>query len=137
MSHRSEPDGDEAHGAPVEEESSDEEGVVDFDTSSVPVVEGAMAQLPPCCRALEGIQEEEGSSPEASECSGNIVGSSPASYFRSDGPQVVRCFQVASRPPRGDADSVSAAWPPHDFEAAARAHSFAAPLQIKICKGAV
>lgn len=96
VSHRSEPDGVEAHGAPIEEESSDQEEVVVFETSLVPIVEGEMAQLPPCYKALDGIQEEEGSSPEASECSGNIVGCSPASYFRSDGPQVVRCFQVAS-----------------------------------------
>lgn len=100
VSHKSEPDSVEAPGAPLEEESCDQEEVVVFETSLVPIVEVEMAQLPPpfdpCCRALDGIQEEEESYPDASEGSGKIVGSSPASYFRSDGPQVVRCFQVAS-----------------------------------------
>nr|XP_033496144.1 uncharacterized protein LOC117265653 isoform X2 [Epinephelus lanceolatus] len=97
VSHKSEPDSVEAPGAPLEEESCDQEEVVVFETSLVPIVEVEMAQLPPpfdpCCRALDGIQEEEESYPDASEGSGKIVGSSPASYFRSDGPQVVRCFQ--------------------------------------------
>lgn len=100
VSHKSEPDSVEAPGVPVEEESCDQEGVVVFETSLVPIVEVEMAQLPPsfdpCCRALDEIQEEEGPCPEVSECSGRIVGSSPASYFRSDGPRVIRCFQVAS-----------------------------------------
>lgn len=101
VSHRSEPDGVEAHGAPVEEQSCDREEVVVLDTSLVPVVEVEMAQLPPsfdpCFKALDGIQEEEEEScPELSERPGEIVGSSPAAYFRSDVPQVVRCFQVAS-----------------------------------------
>ncbi|XP_044063520.1 uncharacterized protein LOC122881404 isoform X14 [Siniperca chuatsi] len=97
VSHRSEPDSVEAHGAPVEEESCDEEEVVVFETPLVPIVEVEMAQLPPsldpCCKALDETLEEEGLYPEVSECSGRIVGSSPASYFRSDGPQVIRCFQ--------------------------------------------
>ncbi|KAG8010144.1 Protein 4.1 [Nibea albiflora] len=97
VSLKSEPDSVEGPGVPVEEESRDQEGVVVFDTSLVPIVEVEMAQLPPsfdpCCRALDEIQEEEGSCPEVSECSGRIVGSSPASYFRSDGPRVIRCFQ--------------------------------------------
>lgn len=99
MSHKSEPDSVEAHGAPLEEESCDQEEVIVFETSLVPIVEVEMAQLPPSLnprrKALETL-EEEGSDPEVSEFSGRIVGSSPASYFRSDGPQVIRCFQVAS-----------------------------------------
>lgn len=100
VSNKSDPDSVEAHGAPVEEESCDQDEVVVFETSLVPIVEVEMAQLPPspdpCCRALDETLEEEGSYPEVSECSGTIAGSSPASYFRSDGPQVIRCFQVAS-----------------------------------------
>ncbi|XP_040901219.1 uncharacterized protein LOC121186532 isoform X3 [Toxotes jaculatrix] len=95
--HKSEPDGAEAHGAPAEEESCDQDEVVVFETSLVPIIEVEMAQLPsslePYCKALDETQEEEGSYPGVSECSGRIVGSSPASYFRSDGPQVIRCFQ--------------------------------------------
>ncbi|XP_071325089.1 uncharacterized protein [Trachinotus anak] len=95
--HKSEPDSVEAHGAPLEEESCDQDEVVVFETSLVPIVEVEMAQLPPSlepfCKALDETQEEEGSYPGVSECSGRIVGSSPASYFRSDGPQVIRCFQ--------------------------------------------
>lgn len=100
VSHMSEPDSVEARGVPLEEESHDKEVVVVFETSLVPIIEGEMAQLPPsfdpCCKALERILEEEGSCPEVSKSSGKIVGRSPASCFRSDGPQVVRCFQVAS-----------------------------------------
>ncbi|XP_039973220.1 uncharacterized protein LOC120783904 isoform X3 [Xiphias gladius] len=95
--HKSEPDSVEAHGAPVEEESCDQDEVVVFETSLVPIVEVEMAQLPPSlephCKALDETQEEGGSYPGVLECSGRIVGSSPASYFRSDGPQVIRCFQ--------------------------------------------
>ncbi|XP_028436502.1 uncharacterized protein LOC114557282 isoform X6 [Perca flavescens] len=97
VSHKSASDGVDAHGAPVEEESCDQEVVVVFETSLVPILEVEMAQLPPsldpCCKALDGTQEEEGSCTEVLECSGKIAGSSPASYFRGDGPQVVRCFQ--------------------------------------------
>ncbi|XP_028280977.1 uncharacterized protein LOC114448296 isoform X4 [Parambassis ranga] len=98
VSHTSEPDSLETPGAPVEEESCDQEEVVVFETLLVPVVEGEMAQLPPSfeptCKALDETQKEEGSSyPGVSECSGTVVGSSPASYFWSDGPQVIRCFQ--------------------------------------------
>lgn len=101
VSHTSEPDSLETPGAPVEEESCDQEEVVVFETLLVPVVEGEMAQLPPSfeptCKALDETQRKEGSSyPGVSECSGTVVGSSPASYFWSDGPQVIRCFQVAS-----------------------------------------
>ncbi|KAM6936089.1 uncharacterized protein PEZ65_006329 isoform 2-T2 [Lycodopsis pacificus] len=88
----------EAEDARVEEESCDQEEVVVFETSSVPAVEVETAQLPAslgrCRKALDGTrEEEEGSCPEVSVRSGKIVGSSPASCFRSDGPQVVRCFQ--------------------------------------------
>ncbi|XP_032374160.1 uncharacterized protein LOC116690995 isoform X12 [Etheostoma spectabile] len=97
VSHKSASDGVEAHSAPVEEESCDQEEVVVFETSLVPILEVEMAQLPPslnlCCKALDGTQEEEGSCTEVLECSGKIAGSSPASYFRDNGPQIVRCFQ--------------------------------------------
>ncbi|XP_075964987.1 uncharacterized protein LOC142969175 isoform X5 [Anarhichas minor] len=93
VSHDSEPED-----ARVEEGSCDQEEVVVFETSSVPAVEVETAQLPAslgrCRKALDGTrEEEEGSYPEVSVRSGKIVGSSPASCFRSDGPQVVRCFQ--------------------------------------------
>ncbi|XP_051813083.1 protein 4.1-like isoform X10 [Acanthochromis polyacanthus] len=95
VSPESELDGVEAHSAPVEEEWRDQEEVVVSDATSVPVVEVELAQLPPSfgpsCKALDSIREEEGSCPGVSE--GRIVGSSPASYFWSDGPQVIRCFQ--------------------------------------------
>ncbi|KAK9513643.1 hypothetical protein VZT92_027159 [Zoarces viviparus] len=89
----------EAEDARVEEESCDQEEVVVFETSSVPAVEVETAQLPTslgrCREALDGTreEEEEGSGPEVSVRSGKLVGSSPASCFRSDGHQVVRCFQ--------------------------------------------
>lgn len=99
VSHKSEPDSVEANGAPAEEESFDQDEFVVFETSLVPIVEVEMAQLPPSlhpsCKALDVIQEEEGSHPGVLECSGCIAGSSTASYFRRDGPQVIRCFQVA------------------------------------------
>lgn len=95
-----EPDCVEANSAPVEEESFDQDEVVDFETSLVPIVEVERAQLSPSvhpsCKALDVIQEEEGSHDGVLECSGRIAGSSPVSYFRSNGPQVIRCFQVAS-----------------------------------------
>ncbi|XP_062278616.1 uncharacterized protein LOC133983526 isoform X4 [Scomber scombrus] len=94
--HKSGPDSVEAHDVPVEEESY-QEAVVVFETSLVPIVEVEMAQPPPSIslssKDLDEIQEEEGSYPGVSEGSGRIVGCSPASYFRSDGPQVIRCFQ--------------------------------------------
>ncbi|KAM7420588.1 hypothetical protein PAMA_015018 [Pampus argenteus] len=97
VSHKSESNSVEAHDVPVEESSYDQEDIVVFETSLVPIVEVEMAQLPPSfdlsSKALEEIQEEEGSYPRVLECSGRIVGSSPASYFRSDGPRVIRCFQ--------------------------------------------
>lgn len=101
VSHTSEPDSAVAHGAgaPVDEESCDQVEVVVLETSLVPIIEVEMAQLPlslhPSSRALDETLGEEGSCPEVSECSGRIIGSSPASYFKSDGPQVIRCFQVA------------------------------------------
>uniref|UniRef100_A0A669DAY9 Protein 4.1 n=1 Tax=Oreochromis niloticus TaxID=8128 RepID=A0A669DAY9_ORENI len=95
---KSEPESVEVHSATVEKESRDQEEVVVFETNLVPIVEVEMAQLPPSfdpsCNALEVIAEEEGSCPGVSDDSGRIAGSSPASYFWSDGPQVIRCFQV-------------------------------------------
>ncbi|XP_061572601.1 uncharacterized protein LOC133429235 isoform X5 [Cololabis saira] len=97
LSPKREPGSSEALSVPAEEDSSDQEEVVVFETLMVPVVEVEMAQLvpsfEPSCRALDEIQEEEGSCPEVSEFSERILGSSPASYFWSDGPQVVRCSQ--------------------------------------------
>lgn len=94
---KSEPESVEVHSATVEKESRDQEEVVVFETNLVPIVEVEMAQLPPSfdpsCNALEVIAEEEGSCPGVSDDSGRIAGSSPASYFWSDGPQVIRCFQ--------------------------------------------
>ncbi|XP_035768188.1 uncharacterized protein LOC102777766 isoform X4 [Neolamprologus brichardi] len=94
---KSEPESVEVHRATVEKESRDQEEVVVFETNLVPIVEVEMAQLPPSfdpsCNALEVIPEEEGSCPGVSDDSGRIAGSSPASYFWSDGPQVMRCFQ--------------------------------------------
>lgn len=101
VNHKKEPDSVEARGAgaPVEEGSCDQEAVVVLETSLVPIIEVEIAQLPPSpdpsCRALGETLGEEESHPEVSECSGRIIGSSPASYFESDGPQVIRCFQVA------------------------------------------
>ncbi|XP_067366261.1 uncharacterized protein [Channa argus] len=87
----------EASRAPIEDKSFDQDEIVVFETSLVPIVEVEMAQLPPSlnrsCKALDVIQEEEESHPGVSQYSGRIFGSSPASYFRSDGPQVIRCFQ--------------------------------------------
>ncbi|XP_030605420.1 titin-like isoform X3 [Archocentrus centrarchus] len=96
VSNKSEPERVEVHKTPVEKESRDHE-VVASETNLVPIVEVEMAQLPPSfdssCKALDVILEEGGSCPGLSEDSGRIVGSSPASYFWSDGPQVIRCFQ--------------------------------------------
>lgn len=101
VSRTSEADSGEACGAPLEEDSCDQDEVVVFDTSLLPVVEVEMAQLPPslqpCRTTLDEIPEkEEESCAEVSECAGGVAGSSPASYFWSDGPRVIRCFQVAS-----------------------------------------
>ncbi|XP_042079715.1 band 4.1-like protein 2 isoform X10 [Haplochromis burtoni] len=94
---KSEPESVEVHSATVEKELRDQEEVVVFETNLVPIVEVEMAQLPPSfdpsCNALEVIPEQEGSCPGVSADSGRIAGSSPASYFWSDGPQVMRCFQ--------------------------------------------
>ncbi|XP_024863855.1 uncharacterized protein LOC108241980 isoform X8 [Kryptolebias marmoratus] len=99
-SHGSEPDSTEALRLPVDEEEEwcNHEEVVVFEPLSVPVVEVEMAQLAPpsfeaSWTALDEVLEEEGPRPGASECSGRMPGSSPASYFWSDGPQVIRCFQ--------------------------------------------
>lgn len=80
------------------EESCEEEGVVSK-TSLVPVVEVERAQLPPSphpgCSALDESQRDGGSDPQVSEGSGRIIAPSSAAYFKSEGPQVIRCFQVA------------------------------------------
>ncbi|XP_071372176.1 uncharacterized protein [Centroberyx affinis] len=99
-SRKSEPDSVEAHDAPdVAEPCDQEEGVVS-ETSLVPIVEVEMAKLPPSHRppstAIDETQlkeEEEEASYPGLEYSGRIVGSSPASYFVSGGPHVIRCFQ--------------------------------------------
>lgn len=102
VSHQNQPNSAAPHGAgaSVEEGSRDQVEVVDSETSPVPVVEVEMAQRPPSLdpgsRALGDTPKEEASYPKVSDCSGRIMGSSPASYFKSDGPKVIRCFQVAS-----------------------------------------
>ncbi|XP_054636954.1 uncharacterized protein LOC129184736 [Dunckerocampus dactyliophorus] len=84
----------EAPGVPVERPC-DQEKLIVFKSSLVPMVQVEMAQVPPLSdlstKALNDIQGEEGSG--LLESSRNIVGSSPASYFRSGGPQVIRSFQ--------------------------------------------
>lgn len=96
VSHHSQPDRADAFDCPLEEESLNQEEVVVYETLLVPLVEVEAAQLGPSfdssCKALELIQEED--EPGQSECSVGVVGSASASYFWSDGPQVVRCFQV-------------------------------------------
>lgn len=83
------------------DKSFDQEALVVIGSSLVPMVEVEMVQLPPSLDPsstfLDETQKEEGSCPRFSEHSGSIVGSSPASYFMSGGPQVIRSFQVASR----------------------------------------
>lgn len=102
VSHQNQPGCVKVHhaGAPVAEESCDEEEVVGSKTLLVPVVEVERAQLPasphPGCRALDETQRDGGSSPEVLEYSGRIIGPSSAAYFKSDDPRVIRCFQVAS-----------------------------------------
>lgn len=90
----------EDHSAPVDEGSWDQEGVVVFETSLLPIIEVEMVQLPPspepCRTALDGTLEAEESCLEVSKDFGMIVRSSPASFVRGDGQQVIRCFQVAS-----------------------------------------
>ncbi|XP_036071888.1 titin isoform X5 [Oryzias melastigma] len=95
VSHHSQPDGADAFDCPLEEESLNQEEVVVYETLLVPLVEVEAAHLGPpfdsSCKALDLIQEED--EPGQSERSEGIVGSSSASLFWSDGPQVVRCFQ--------------------------------------------
>ncbi|KAM4581075.1 uncharacterized protein PAE49_005741 isoform 3-T4 [Odontesthes bonariensis] len=97
VSHKCEPDSPDAFSAPVGELSCGQEEVVVFETLSVPVLEVEKARLAPSFepsrKALDVIQEENESCPGEAEHSGRIVGSSPASCFRSEGPQVIRCFQ--------------------------------------------
>ncbi|XP_019728383.1 uncharacterized protein LOC109517586 isoform X5 [Hippocampus comes] len=79
------------------DKSVDQEALVVIGSSLVPMVEVEMVQLPPSLDPsstfLNETQKEEGSCPRFSEHSGSIVGSSPASYFMSGGPQVIRSFQ--------------------------------------------
>ncbi|XP_077430721.1 uncharacterized protein LOC144057263 isoform X3 [Vanacampus margaritifer] len=79
------------------DKSCDQEALVVIESSLLPMVEVAMVQLPLSLDAssqyLDEAQKEEGSCPRFLERSGNIVGSSPASYFRSGGPRVIRSFQ--------------------------------------------
>lgn len=86
----------------------DQDVVVVYETSLVPVVEVEMTQLPsflperPCpCKDLDAAQlkedlEYQESCPGEADCSETVAGSSPVSYFRTVGPKVIRCFQVAS-----------------------------------------
>lgn len=80
-------------------EESREEEVVVSQTLLVPVVEVERAQLPPSPHpgrsALDERQRDGGSDPQVSEGSGRIIAPSAAAYFKSEGPQVIRCFQVA------------------------------------------
>lgn len=98
-------------GVSVGDESSDLVEVVRHHrsgTSLEPVVEVEVTALPSCLepgsRALGATAQEEG------RCPAEIIGSSPASYFKSAGPKVIRCFQVASDSlsSLGHADSVPA-----------------------------
>lgn len=97
-SHQSEPDDVQVPSAPIEEGACDHEEVVVFETLLVPLVEVKTAQMAPLvesyCTPLDKIQEEEGTCAMASECSWGIAESSPASYFWSNGPKVIRCSQV-------------------------------------------
>ncbi|XP_034030936.1 uncharacterized protein LOC117514535 [Thalassophryne amazonica] len=97
MTHQSDPDSVEAHDGPAVAETCDQEEAVVVETSVVSITEVEMAQVPLCndgfSKGLDAVQEgEEASSPRL-ECSGQTFGSSPACYFMSDGPQVIRCFQ--------------------------------------------
>ncbi|XP_029927918.1 titin-like isoform X2 [Myripristis murdjan] len=101
VSRKSEPDSVEAHDGPDVGESCDQEESIVSETSLVPIVEVEMAKMPPshhpCSLAVDETQLKEEQEEEASypglEYSGTIVGSSPASYFMSGGPHVIRCFQ--------------------------------------------
>ncbi|XP_072316529.1 uncharacterized protein [Eucyclogobius newberryi] len=83
---------------PQDQELCDQDVVVVFETSLVPVVEVEMAPLP-CplheCKDLHAAQMKEHQESHSGEeyHSGTIVGSSSVSYFRSVGPKVMRCFQ--------------------------------------------
>ncbi|XP_055084148.1 uncharacterized protein LOC117383366 isoform X4 [Periophthalmus magnuspinnatus] len=96
VSHTSELDGPQDSAV----EFCDQDVVVVFETSLVPVVEVEMAQLSSPlhespCKELDAAQTKElqESHPAEGDSSGTIVGSSAVSYFRSVGPKVMRCFQ--------------------------------------------
>lgn len=101
VSHKSQSDCGGVHGAnaPVAEESCDRDEVVLSETLQVPIIKVETVQPPPSldpfCRALDETLREEGLY-EVMESSGRLIGPSSASYFKSNGPQVIRCFQVAS-----------------------------------------
>ncbi|XP_037130060.1 band 4.1-like protein 2 isoform X7 [Syngnathus acus] len=79
------------------DKSCDQEALVVIGSSMMPMVEVEMVQpfpsLDPGSKFLDETQKEESSCPRFSERSGNIAGSSPASYFMSGGPQVIHSFQ--------------------------------------------
>ncbi|XP_077454872.1 uncharacterized protein LOC144073149 isoform X2 [Stigmatopora argus] len=79
------------------DKSCDQEALVVIQSSLVPVVEVQMVQLPPSVeprsKYLNETRKEDSSFPRLLERSGNLVGSSPASHFRSCAPQVIRSFQ--------------------------------------------
>ncbi|XP_068180211.1 uncharacterized protein [Antennarius striatus] len=96
MSHMNEPGCDGVHGADalLEEESCDQEEIVGFETSLVPIIEVEMApSLDSCGRALNETPEEDESYFKASELSSRIAEPSSASYLTIGGPLVIRCFQ--------------------------------------------
>ncbi|KAM8868819.1 uncharacterized protein AB9W97_016473 isoform 7-T9 [Spinachia spinachia] len=91
VSPRGDCDSVHAQAAPVGEESWDRGGAVAFETSLAPIAEAEMT-IDPSSKALEGTQEGEGPGAEVS-LGPQMAGSSPASCFGSDAPEVVRCFQ--------------------------------------------
>lgn len=90
------------------DESPDRLEVVRSRTSLEPVVEVEAAALPSCLDP--GSPTLGAAAQEEERCPAGIIGSSPASYFKSAGPKVIRCFQVASDSlsSLGRADSVPA-----------------------------
>ncbi|KAL0985268.1 hypothetical protein UPYG_G00154790 [Umbra pygmaea] len=80
--------------------------------SHIPIVEVERAQIP---QSFHPVMEQEPSDKRVGlELSGRIAGSSPASYFLSGGPHVIRCFQVAHPLPGSASDWLilsSACWP--------------------------
>ncbi|XP_057689640.1 uncharacterized protein LOC130914452 isoform X7 [Corythoichthys intestinalis] len=79
------------------DKSCDQETLVVIESSVVPMVEVEMVQLPPSFDSssnyLNETHKEDCSCPRLSEHSETLVGYSPASYFRSVAPQVIRSLQ--------------------------------------------